>query len=119
MSGTKKSGKAEQGAQEGRRSAWRRRPAGRQGSAARRAPGRRSSASTTRPRRPAEIPRLQRRYREEVRAKLRAEFDYKNEMQIPKLEKIVINMGVGEATGDQKKLDAAVAELARSPVSGR
>jgi large subunit ribosomal protein L5 len=60
----------------------------------------------------AETPRLQKRYREEVRAKLRAEFAYKNEMQIPKLEKIVINMGVGEATGDQKKLDAAVAELA-------
>jgi large subunit ribosomal protein L5 len=59
-----------------------------------------------------EIPRLQKRYREEVRAKLRAEFNYKNEMQIPKLEKIVLNMGVGEATGDQKKLDAAVAELA-------
>ena len=55
---------------------------------------------------------MQKRYREEVRAKLRSEFNYKNEMQIPKLEKIVINMGVGEATGDQKKLDAAVAELA-------
>jgi large subunit ribosomal protein L5 len=60
----------------------------------------------------SEIPRLQKRYREEVRAKLRAEFGYKSEMQVPKLEKIVINMGVGEATGDQKKLDAAVAELA-------
>jgi large subunit ribosomal protein L5 len=60
----------------------------------------------------AEMPRLQKRYREEVRAKLRAEFGYKNEMQIPKLEKIVLNMGVGEATGDQKKLDTAVAELA-------
>jgi large subunit ribosomal protein L5 len=59
-----------------------------------------------------EIPRMQKRYREEVRAKLRSEFNYENEMQIPKLEKIVINMGVGEATGDQKKLDAAVAELA-------
>jgi large subunit ribosomal protein L5 len=58
-----------------------------------------------------EIPRMQKRYREEVRAKLRTEFGYKNEMQVPKLEKIVINMGVGEATGDQKKLDAAVAEL--------
>jgi large subunit ribosomal protein L5 len=60
----------------------------------------------------AEMPRFQRRYREEVRAKLRTEFGYANEMQVPKLEKIVINMGVGEATGDQKKLDAAVAELA-------
>ena len=54
---------------------------------------------------------MQKRYREEVRAKLRTEFGYANEMQVPKLEKIVINMGVGEATGDQKKLDAAVAEL--------
>lgn len=60
---------------------------------------------------PEELPRMQKRYREEIRAKLRAEFAYKNEMQIPRLDKIVINMGVGEATGDQKKLDAAVAEL--------
>jgi large subunit ribosomal protein L5 len=60
---------------------------------------------------PAEMPRLLQRYRSEVRARLRTEFGYKNDMQIPKLEKIVINMGVGEATGDQKKLDAAVAEL--------
>ncbi|MBV8704771.1 MAG: 50S ribosomal protein L5 [Acetobacteraceae bacterium] len=58
------------------------------------------------------MPRLQRRYREEVRAKLQQEFGYKNPMQVPRLEKIVINMGVGEATGDQKILDAAVAELA-------
>ena len=60
---------------------------------------------------PEEAPRLQQRYRAEVRAKLQAEFGYTNVMQIPRLEKIVINMGVGEATGDQKKLDAAVAEL--------
>jgi large subunit ribosomal protein L5 len=60
---------------------------------------------------PAELPRLLQRYRGEIREKLQAEFGYKNEMQVPKLEKIVINMGVGEATGDQKKLDAAVAEL--------
>ncbi|MBV8616597.1 MAG: 50S ribosomal protein L5 [Acetobacteraceae bacterium] len=58
------------------------------------------------------MPRLQRRYREEVRGKLQQEFGYKNPMQVPRLEKIVINMGVGEATGDQKILDAAVAELA-------
>jgi len=61
---------------------------------------------------PAEMPRLQRRYREEVRGKLQREFGYKNPMQVPRLEKIVINMGVGEATADQKILDAAVAELA-------
>jgi large subunit ribosomal protein L5 len=61
---------------------------------------------------PREAPRLLRRYKEEVRAALLKEFGFKNPMQVPRLEKIVLNMGVGEATGDQKKLDAAVAELA-------
>ncbi len=61
---------------------------------------------------PSEMPRLQRRYREEVRGKLQQEFGYKNPMQVPRLEKIVINMGVGEAAADQKTLDAAVTELA-------
>jgi large subunit ribosomal protein L5 len=60
---------------------------------------------------PAEVPRMLQRYRAEIRTKLQEEFGYKNPMQVPKLEKIVINMGVGEATGDQKKLDAAVQEL--------
>jgi len=60
---------------------------------------------------PPEAPRLQRRYVEEIRARLQQEFGYTNPMQVPKLEKIVINMGVGEATGDAKKLDNAVAEL--------
>jgi large subunit ribosomal protein L5 len=60
---------------------------------------------------PDEMPRLQKLYLDEVRAKLQQEFGYTNPMQVPKLEKIVINMGVGEATGDQKKLDAAVEEL--------
>ncbi|MDN6714327.1 MAG: 50S ribosomal protein L5, partial [Acetobacter sp.] len=41
----------------------------------------------------------------------REQFWYSNEMQVPRLEKIVLNMGVGEAAGDQKKLDAAVAEM--------
>jgi large subunit ribosomal protein L5 len=57
------------------------------------------------------MPRLQQRYLSEVRGKLQEQFGYANAMQVPKLEKIVINMGVGEAAGDQKKLDAAVAEL--------
>ena len=56
-------------------------------------------------------PRLQQRYYDTLRASLQKEFSYGNPMQVPKLEKIVINMGVGEAAGDQKKLDAAVAEL--------
>jgi large subunit ribosomal protein L5 len=60
---------------------------------------------------PAEAPRLRRLYDEVVRKRLVEEFGYKNPMEVPKLDKIVINMGVGEAAGDQKKLDAAVAEL--------
>ena len=57
-------------------------------------------------------PRLQKHYNEVVRAELQKEFNYKNTMQVPRLEKIVLNMGVGEAAADQKKLDAAVAEMA-------
>jgi len=64
-----------------------------------------------------DMPRMQRRYADEIRAALTQEFGYKNPMQVPKLEKIVINMGVGEASGDQKKLDAAVVEL--SLISGQ
>jgi large subunit ribosomal protein L5 len=66
---------------------------------------------------PESAPRLQRRYLDVIKAQLQQEFAYKNPMQVPKLEKIVINMGVGEATGDQKKLDAAVAEL--TAISGQ
>ncbi len=58
-----------------------------------------------------EIPRLQRLYAETVRNELMKEFGYKNPMEVPKLEKIVINMGVGEAAGDQKKLDAVVSDM--------
>ncbi len=58
-----------------------------------------------------QVPRMQARYAETVRPALQKEFSYKNPMQVPRLEKIVINMGVGEAAGDQKKLDAAVADL--------
>ncbi len=58
-----------------------------------------------------ELPRLQKYYREVVRAQMQKEFGYTNTFEVPKLEKIVINMGVGEAAADQKKLDAAVAEL--------
>jgi large subunit ribosomal protein L5 len=57
------------------------------------------------------LPRLQVHYRESVRPELLKEFGYKNPLEVPRLEKIVINMGVGEAAADQKKLDAAVAEL--------
>lgn len=55
--------------------------------------------------------RLKEVYNSTIRQAMREEFGYANEMQIPKLEKIVVNMGVGEAAQDKKKIDAAVAEL--------
>jgi len=58
-----------------------------------------------------EQPRLRQHYDSVVRKQLTDEFGYTNPMEVPKLEKIVINMGVGEAAGDQKKLDAAVGDL--------
>ena len=56
-------------------------------------------------------PRLKTVYRENIRSKLRDEFSYTNEMQIPKLDKIVLNMGIGEAVNDSKKVQAAIKDL--------
>ena len=55
--------------------------------------------------------RMQERYRSEVRTALMQEFGYQNPMQVPRLDKIVVNMGVGEAVQDAKKIDAAVGDL--------
>jgi large subunit ribosomal protein L5 len=56
--------------------------------------------------------RYQDKYKKEVIGLLRDKFNYKNNLQIPRLEKVVINMGVGEAVKDSKKIEAAVNELA-------
>ncbi len=56
--------------------------------------------------------RLLEHYNNVVKPAMQEQFNYKSSMQLPKLEKIVINMGVGEATGDKKKVDDAVNELA-------
>ena len=56
-------------------------------------------------------PRLRKHYAETVRAALKEEFGYKNDMQIPRLDKIVLNMGIGEAVSDSKKIRAAEADL--------
>ncbi len=55
--------------------------------------------------------RLHKHYETVIRPALQQEFSYRNPMQVPKLEKIVINMGVGEAAQDAKKIESAVAEL--------
>jgi large subunit ribosomal protein L5 len=58
------------------------------------------------------VPRLKIHYLERVRPALTEEFKYKNPMQVPALEKIVLNMGVGEAVADRKKVDSAARDLA-------
>jgi large subunit ribosomal protein L5 len=57
-------------------------------------------------------PRLKKLYNETIRKALQEEFNYANEMMIPRLDKVVINMGVGEATGDSKKPSVAAEDLA-------
>jgi large subunit ribosomal protein L5 len=61
--------------------------------------------------------RLKERYNNEIRSQLQEKFKYKNVMQIPKLEKVVINMGLGEAIQNPKALDAAIADL--TAISGQ
>ncbi len=66
-------------------------------------------------------PRMKARYKRDIRGNLKNQFSYTNEMQIPRLDKIVINMGVGEAVADSKKLKSAMDALAlisgQKPVS--
>src|SRR5690606_13450976 len=69
--------------------------------------GRRSMADGS-----AYVPRLRAEYRDRIRPELKKEFGYKNDMQIPRLDKIVLNMGVGEAVADSKKIKSAHDELA-------
>ena len=59
----------------------------------------------------AYVPRLRTQYEESIKADLLKQFGYKNVMQLPKLEKIVLNIGVGEAVNDTKKVKTAAAEL--------
>jgi large subunit ribosomal protein L5 len=63
------------------------------------------------------IPRLKERYRAEIAPALKDEFDYANVMQIPRLTKIVVNMGVGEAARDAKLIEGAVRDL--STITGQ
>ena len=78
-----------------------------------------AKAASAEPRAPASPrpkdykPRLKAHYEKVVRDALKEKFGYKNVMQIPKIEKIVINMGVGEAVNDRKKVDTAATDLAR------
>jgi large subunit ribosomal protein L5 len=57
------------------------------------------------------VPRLQTKYKEDVIPRLTKEFAYKNVMQVPRIEKVVVNVGVGEAKVDIKFMDASISEL--------
>ena len=63
------------------------------------------------------VDRLESEYKKNITKKLKESFSYKNVMEIPKLEKVIINMGVGEAVKDNKKLEAAINEL--TSISGQ
>ena len=60
----------------------------------------------------AYVPRLRTQFDKEIRAKLTEQFGYSNPMQVPTLDKVVLNMGVGEAVNDRKKVELAAADLA-------
>src|SRR5262245_19230516 len=57
------------------------------------------------------VPRLKQRYEEEIRPQLQSELDFSTVMDVPKVTKVTLNMGVGEAKTDAKALDAAIDEL--------
>jgi large subunit ribosomal protein L5 len=57
------------------------------------------------------VPRLKTKYQQEVAPSLMQQFNYSSIMQVPRLEKICINQGIGDATGDKKMIDTAVTEL--------
>ncbi len=61
----------------------------------------------------AYVPRLRQHYDKVVRPALQEKFNYTNPMQVPKLEKIVLNMGVGEAVGDSKMVNVALEEMTK------
>ncbi len=61
----------------------------------------------------AYVPRLKQHYNEVLKAALAKEFGYSNAMQVPRLEKVVLNMGVGEGITDSKKVQAAAGDLGR------
>lgn len=60
----------------------------------------------------AYIPRLKKQYLDVIKGELTKEFGFQNVMQVPRLDKVVLNMGVGEAVADSKKVQAAAADLA-------
>jgi large subunit ribosomal protein L5 len=86
---------------------------GKQPKAAAERPAQTVAAEKGEPSKPAQPARLKEQYRNEIAPALRQQFGYKSPMEVPRITKIVLNMGVGEATSDKKILDNAVADMTR------
>lgn len=82
-------------------------PAGKKGEAAAKA----GAAKVEREPEPKEPARLRKQFDETIRKKLTEQFGYKNAMQVPRIDKVVLNMGVGEGVNDRKKVETAAADL--------
>jgi large subunit ribosomal protein L5 len=76
------------------------------------APAEKGTATKATASAPGGAPRLRMHFDEVVRAKLAEEFGYKNRMQVPVIDKVVLNMGIGEGVNDRKKVDSAASDLA-------
>ena len=61
----------------------------------------------------SDIPRLKQLYRDELHGKLKEEFGFQNDLAVPRLDKIILNMGVGAGTDDRKKVDAAYNDMVK------
>lgn len=76
-------------------------------------PAAKAEAAEATPQRPVVPPRLRTRYHKEIAASLTKRFNYSNPMQVPRLEKIVVNMGLGAAVSNPKLIESAAGELAQ------
>jgi large subunit ribosomal protein L5 len=105
-----KDGKGPKEGQQPKQAKQAKQPKGKQGADAKPAA---AEARDERPAGPAGPARLQVLYREQVAKDLAQQFSYKSPMEVPRIDKIVLNMGVGEAIADKKIMDNAVADLAK------
>jgi large subunit ribosomal protein L5 len=120
--GQKDGGKDAKGQPQGQKEARQQQKEGRQQGAPkegrekrqdREAPEQKEAPKERKPERPAPVPRLQVHYKEAVVKQLQDQFGYTTSMQVPRIEKIVLNMGVGEAVADKKVMDSAVADMSK------
>ena len=108
-----KPGKTDKAAAKGGKSeAARARPEGSQGKSRKEAGAEVASAGAVKAAPKDYVARLKKLYRDEIVPQLTKEFGYKNPLEVPRLDKVVLNMGVGEAVNDTKKVTSAAADLA-------